>query len=255
MDDAFHGVTSPEVQLTQKHTIVVQNTTHSLSSDNLTLVEHKTLAVDNTSHGHTAQSVTISVRSYLDVANGLHSVSSPDVPITQKQILAINNAIHSLITDSLGGLINLEPFGMGGGWGAVDGWGIAEWGSINIELPINFIIRAADANHELSSDALDTFIQIFNMIRTGDYTKDFESNGSVGSEYQKDTGTMPVKQGSFGQITPVLDEDNGFLTVDTVSYGSFIEKEQFTGILSSRNSGQGTLSPDEIDAGNYIKIK
>lgn len=253
--DSSHGVTSQEVHITQKHDLVVENTIHGLSSGNPNLIEHKTLSVQNASHGHSVQSVVLAVRSYLDVANAAHGTSSNNVTLTQKQILAVQDAYHNLLIDSLGGLINLQPFGMGGGFGAVDGWGIAEWGSTNIELPINYIIRAADAHHELSSDELDTFIQIFNMVRTGDYTKDFESNGQVGSEYTQDTGTMPAKQGSFGQIAPVTDENNGFLIVDVVSNGSYSPKSTFVGNLSKRNSGQGTLSTDEIDTGNYIKLK
>lgn len=255
VNDAYHGLTSTEIQLTQKHTIVVDNTTHSLSSGNLDLVEHKTLAVDNTQHGHTVDSVTISVRSYLDVSNGIHGLSSDNTVLTQKQILAINNAAHALISDSLGGLINIQPYGMGGGFGAVDGWGVAEFGAINIELPLNFLILAEDSYHELSSDELDTFIQIFNMIRTGDYIKDYGSSGNVGSEYSKATGTMPNKSANFGEVTPVSESNNGFFVVDVVSSGSYIEKSKNTGTVSKANSGQGTYLTDEQDTGSYVKIK
>lgn len=255
IDDSYHGVFSTEIQLTQKHTLVVENTTHSSSSDNLDLVEHKTLVVDSSIHGHTSEHVTISVRSFLDVANALHSHSAGNLTLTQKHTLSIADAIHSLPTESLGGLINLQPYGMGGGFGAVDGWGVAEFGSINIELPLNFLIIAEDAIHNLLSDELDTFIQIFNMIRTGDYIKDFEKQGEVGSEYTKDAGTMPTKHGYLGQIAPVTDENNGFLMVDMGSYGSYDEKSKYIGVISNRNSSQGIFTTDEEDTGNYIKIK
>lgn len=154
-----------------------------------------------------------------------------------------------------GGLINLQPYGMGGGFGAVDGWGVAEFGSINIELPLNFLAIAHDALHQLSSDYLDAFIQIFNMIRTGEYIKDFGEAGQVGSEYAKDTGTMPVKQGNFGQITPVPESNQGFFIVEMGTGGSYTQNGKTNGILTSGNSSSGTYSTDEKDTGNYIKIK
>ncbi len=155
----------------------------------------------------------------------------------------------------LGGLINIQPHGMGGGFGAVDGFGVAEFGSINIELPLNFLILAEDALHELSSDELDTFIQIFDMIRTGDYIKDYGSSGSVGSEYSKSTGTMPIKQGNFGQITTVPESNHGFFIVEMGTSGSYTQNGKTNGILTSGNSSSGSYSTDEQDTGNYIKIK
>ena len=144
---------------------------------------------------------------------------------------------------------------MGGGFGAVGGWGIAEFGSINIELPLNFLIIAQDVIHNLSSDELDTFVQIFNMVRKGEYTKDFESNGSVGSEYTKDAGTMPIKQGNFGQITHVPESNHGFFIVEMGTSGSYTQNGKTNGILTSGNSSSGSYSTDEKDTGNYIKIK
>lgn len=255
VNDAFHGLTSAEILLTQKHTIVVENTTHGTSSSNLDLIEHKTLSVQNALHGHTAENITLAVKSYLSMANSTIGLTSSNVAITQKHTLSVSNATHSLLIDALGGLINLQPYGMGGGFGAVDGWGVAEFGSINIELPLNFLILADDALHNLSSDELDAFIQIFNMIRTGEYIKDFGEAGQVGSEYTKDTGTMPVKQGNFGQITPVPESNQGFFIVEMGTSGSYTQNGKTNGILTSGNSSSGSYSTDEKDTGNYIKIK
>ena len=255
LDDSYHGLTSTEIQLTQKHTIVVENTTHGHSSENLELVEHKTLEINNASHSHTAQSVTIAVRSYLDVSNNFIGHTAQNTVLTQKHTLSVNNTLHELLTDSLGGLINLQPDGYGGGFGAIDGFGVAEFGGINILIPLNYLIIAAPSWHLVQSPELDTFIQIFNMIRTGEYKKDFEDSGSVGAEYAKDAGTMPVKQGSFGQIAPVTESDNGFFVVKTGSSGSYTQNDKTDGILTSGNSSNGSYSTDEKDTGNYIKIK
>jgi len=266
VDDAYHGLTSTEIQLTQKHTIAVTNTTHTVISQkappyqpdddyNVNLIEHKTLAVQGAQHGHTVDGITISVRSYLDIEDNFIGHTVDNTVLTQKHTLSVSNASHSLLIDALGGLINLQPYGMGGGFGAVDGWGIAEFGSINIELPLNFLILADDTLHNLSSDELDVFIQIFNMIRTGEYIKDFGNAGEVGSEYTKDTGTMPVKQGNFGQITPVPESNQGFFIVEMGTSGSYTQNGKTNGILTSGNSSSGSYSTDEKDTGNYIKIK
>ena len=255
MDDAYHGLSSTEIQLTQKHSIVVSNTTHGLSSSNLDLVEHKTLAVSSTSHGHTVDGVVLAVRSFLDVSNSTHSHIAGNVTLTQRQYLAVADSLIAHYADSLGGLINLEPFGLGGGFGAVDGFGIVGFGSINIELPINLYIFADSSYHALPTDYFDTFTQIFNMIRKGDYLKDFSDNGSVGSEYTKATGTMPSKNGSFGQITPVSDSNQGFLILDVIPGGSYTESAKYSGIISKTNSSDGSYLPDEEDTGNYVKIK
>lgn len=255
VNDAFHGLTSTEIQLTQKHTIVVENTTHGLTSDNLELVEHKLLAVNNALHGHTVESVTLAVKSYLDVANALHGHAATTITLTQKHTLVVSDALHELISDSLGGLINIQPDGFGGGFGAIDGWGIKQFGVINIELPLNYLILAEDSYHYLTSEELAEFIQIFNMVKRGEYTKDFGDNGAVGSEYTKDTGTMPVKQGNFGQITPVPESNQGFFIVEMGTSGSYTQNDKTDGILTSGNGSSGTYSTDEKDTGNYIKIK
>ena len=154
-----------------------------------------------------------------------------------------------------GYLINIQPDGMGGGFGAIDGWGLAEFGSINMELPLNFLIIAEDSYHYLTSEELAEFIQIFNMVRTGVYEKDFGDNGAVGSEYTKDAGTMPVNNGYFGQITPVPESNHGFFVVEMGASGSYTQNDKTDGILTSGNSSSGTYSTDEQDTGNYIKIK
>lgn len=252
INDAFHGLTSTEIQLTQKHTIVVDNTTHSLMSDNLDLVEHKILVVNDTLHGHTVQSVTLSVKSYLAVANALHNHTVQGVVLTQKHTLSTQDALHTLISDSLGGLINIQPDGFGGGWGAIEAWGVKQFGEINIELPMNYLIVNLDSLHYLSSDQLDTFIQIFNMIRTGVYIKDFQEDGDVGDEYTQGTGTVPLNSQSSGNLTPVV-ASNGFLTVEIGSSGSYEEDDIQSGIINLRNRGQGNLSTEAQDTGIYIK--
>lgn len=253
VNDAFHGLTSTEVQLTQKHTIVVENTTHTLTSSNLDLIEHKTLAVNNALHGHTAQNITLAVRSYLSVDNTSHSHTVQNIAITQKHYIVVANTLHGLTSDSLGGLINVQPDGFGGGFGAIEAWGVKHFGEINIELPLNYLILAQDTLHNLSSEELATFIQIFNMVRTGIYIKDFEDDGDVGSEYSEDAGTVPVKHGYFGSIAPVAESDNGFLIVKMGSSGSYSENDINSGMLISGNGKSGSLLAEDEDTGIYTK--
>lgn len=155
----------------------------------------------------------------------------------------------------IGGLINIQPDGYGGGFGAIDGFGVAEFGGINILIPSNYSILASNAQHMIDSPELDTFIQIFNMIRTGEYIKDFGSTGQVGSEYSQAVGTMPTNNGYFGQITPVPESNHGFFVVDMCTSGSYTQNNVNDGILTPGNSSSGTYSTDEQDTGNYIKIK
>ena len=253
INDAFHGLNSTEIQLTQKHTIVVENTTHSLTSGNIELTEHKTLAVNNALHGHTAQSVTLAVKSYLVVANALHNHTVQNTVLTQKHYIVVSNTTHTLLTDSLGGLINIQPDGFGGGWGAIEAWGVKQFGEINIELPLNFLVLAQNTIHTLSSDELATFIQIFNMVRTGIYIKDFEDDGDVGGEYSADAGTVPLKHGYFGNLAPVVNPDNGFLIVEMGASGFYNESDINDGILVTGNSSSGELSTEVADTGIYAK--
>lgn len=253
INDSFHGLTSTEIALTQKHTIVVDNTTHSVNSDNLDLVEHKTLVIANASHGHTAQSVTLAVRSYLDVANALHGHNAQNIGLTQKHVIVVNNTTHSLLTDAIGGLLTIEPNGFGGGYGAIEAWGVKHFGEINIELPLNYLILADDAVHNLWFDDLDTFVQIFNMIRTGIYIKDFEKDGEVGEQYTPGSGTMPSNNGNFGNLAPVVGSDNGFFIVEMGSSGSYKQNGINDGILQSGNRGSGELTTEVIETGIYAK--
>lgn len=253
INDSFHGLTSTEIALTQKHTIVVDNTTHSVNSDNLDLIEHKTLVIANALHGHTAQSVTLAVRSYLDVANALHNHTSQNLSLLQKHTLVVSNTTHSLLTDALGGLINIQPDGFGGGFGAIESWGVKQFGEINIELPINYLILAEDTTHNLWFDSFETFVQIFNMIRTGIYIKDFEKDGQVGEQYTADAGTMPSNNGNFGNLAPVVGSDNGFFVVEMGSSGSYEQNGINDGILQSGNRGSGELSTEVIETGIYAK--
>jgi hypothetical protein len=253
INDAFHGLTSTEIALTQKHTIVVDNTTHTVNSDNLDLVEHKTLVINNTLHGHTAQSVTLAVRSYLDVANALHSHTAQNTLLTQKHSLVVSNTTHSLLTDAIGGLLSIEPNGFGGGYGAIEAWGVKHFAEINIELPLNYIIIADDATHSLWFDDFDTFVQIFNMVRTGIYIKDFEKDGEVGEQYTADAGTVPTNNGYFGNLAPVVGSDNGFFMVEVGSSGSYDNNDINDGILKSGNRGEGELSTEVIETGIYAK--
>lgn len=263
LDDAFHGLTSTEIQLIQKHTIVVSNTTHVLRSlrlppyqpddEDIHLIEHKTLAVNGTQHGHTAQAVILAVKSFLDVADALHSNTTQGTVLTQKHTLSVNNALHSLLTDALGGLINIQPDGYGGGFGAIDGFGVVEFGGINILIPLNYLILASNTQHTIDSPELDTFIQIFNMIRAGEYIKDFGSIGQVGSEYSQAVGTMPTNNGYFGQITPVPESNHGFFIVEMGSSGSYEQNGINDGILQSGNRGSGELTTEVIETGIYAK--
>lgn len=253
INDSFHGLTSTEIALTQKHTIVVDNTTHSVNSDNIDLVEHKTLVIADVSHGHTAQGVTLAVRSYLDVANALHGHTSQNTTLTQKHVLVVNNTTHGLTSDSIAGLLTIEPNGFGGGYGAIEAWGVKHFGEINIELPLNYLILADDAVHNLWFDDFDTFVQIFNMIRTGIYIKDFEKDGQVGEQYTQDAGTMPSNNGNFGNLAPVVGSDNGFFIVEMGSSGSYEQNGINDGILQSGNRGSGELSTEVIETGIYAK--
>lgn len=205
--------------------------------------------------GHTVENIILAVKSYLTVANALHGHTAESVLLSQKHTLVVNDTIHILLSDSLGGLINIQPDGHGGGFGGIDGFGVKGFGGINIELPLNYLIIAEDSYHNLTSDELAEFIQIFNMVRTGVYEKDFGDSGATGQEYAKDAGTMPVNNGSFGQITPVSDTNNGFFVVEIGTRGSYGEDTKDTGIFPGSNSSQGSFSTDEIDTGNYNKIK
>lgn len=181
-----------------------------------------------------------------------HQLSSDNINLTQKHTIVVANTTHAVISQKAP---PYQPDGYGGGWGAIDGFGVAEFGGINILLPLNYLILAEDSRHTVTSPELDNFIQIFNMIRTGEYKKDFGSQGDIGSEYTKDTGTMPVKQGNFGQITPVPESNQGLFIVEIGTSGSYTQNGKTNGILTSGNSSSGSYSTDEKDTGNYIKIK
>lgn len=263
INDSFHGLTSTEIALTQKHTIVVDNTTHVLRSlrlppyqpddEDINLIEHKTLAVDGTQHSHTAQAVILAVKSFLDVSNALHGHTAQNITLTQKHVIVVNNTTHSLLTDAIGGLLTIEPNGFGGGYGAIEAWGVKHFGEINIELPLNYLILADDAVHNLWFDDLDTFVQIFNMIRTGIYIKDFEKDGEVGEQYTPGSGTMPSNNGNFGNLAPVVGSDNGFFIVEMGSSGSYEQNGINDGILQSGNRGSGELTTEVIETGIYAK--
>ena len=253
INDSYHGLSSDEIVLVQKHTLVVDNTSHTVNSDNLDLVENKTLEVQSSSHSHTAQSITLAVRSYLDVDNTSHGHTVQNISPMQKHVIVVNNTTHGTSSDDIGGLINIEPNGFGGGNGAIEAWGVKHFGEINIELPLNFLILADDTNHTVWFDSLDTFVQIFNMIRTGIYIKDFENDGQLDEQYSEDSGTVPLNNGYFGNLAPVVNPDNGFLIVDVGSSGSYEQNGINDGILQSGNRGEGELTTEVINTGIYAK--
>lgn len=274
INDAFHGLVSTTIDLTQKHTIVVENTTHNLTSDNLDLVEHKLLAVANALHGHIADGdLAIVVHFYLVVDNTLHGHTVPNLALTQKQLLVVANTTHGLTSTTLAGLLSIEPFGFGGGFGAADGFGYAQVGVINIELPQNLYIMGLDSLHTLA----DNFVSItqkhtivtdngyilvtspnFALTQViwfdgGVYIKDFAADGAMGGEYDSDAGTVPLRNGNFGNLAPVVNPDNGFLMVRMDSSGSFTENDINSGNYKLDNIELGTLTEDEDSEGVYTK--
>jgi hypothetical protein len=273
IDSAFHGLTSTTLGLTQKHTIVVNNTSHSLVSANVDLTEHKTLVVANTLHNHTSDNLPIVVHFYLVVQNAQHGHTSQSLALTQKQLLAVANTLHGLTSTNLAGLLSIDPFGFGGGFGAVDGFGYSGFGTINTELVQNYYIRGLDSYHSLPTQSValsqkhtlvtqDGYILVtspqVNITQViwfdgGVYIKDFADDGAVGGEYTPDAGTSPVNNGSFGQITPVSDDNQGFLILKMGQYGSYTPDSINSGIIITDNSSNGSLSPEVIDTGNYTK--
>ena len=274
INSAFHGLTSTNIDLTQKHTLVVNNTSHGLTSQNVQLVEHYTLAVQNTAHNHTAEgNLPIVVHFYLVVDNTLHGQTAQNIALTQKQLLVVANTLHGLTSTTLAGLLSIEPFGFGGGFGAVDGYGYSGFGVINTELVQNYYIRGLDSYHTLATESAplaqkhtlvtdDGYILVTNphlnitqviWYDGGVYIKDGSDLGSMGEEYDADSGTVPTNNGYFGQITPVAESNQGFLIVKIGSSGSYEQNDMNGGILISSNSGEGNLTPDTEDTGNYIK--
>ncbi len=273
INSAFHGLTSTTLDLTQKHTLVVNNTAHGLTSDNIQLVEHFTLAVANTLHGHTAETPAIVVHFYLVVANALHGHTAQNITLTQKQLLVVADTLHGLTSTTLAGLLSIEPFGFGGGFGAVDGYGYSGFGVINTELVQNYYIRGLDSYHTLLTDAAPLtqkhtlvtnngyiLVSTANLDLSqyiwfdgGVYIMDSESEGEAGSEYTPGNGTTAVEHGYFGQIAPVADSNLGFLVVEMGSNGSYAINDTNNGILNRSNSGQGNLTTEVEDTGNYIK--
>lgn len=270
VNDAFHGLESTEIHLTQKHTIVVDNTSHTVNSDNLELTEHKTLVVQNTTHNHIADAVVLAVKSYLDVDNTIHGHTVNNILLFQKHLLSVANTLHGVTSTSIGGLLSIEPFGFGGGFGAIEAWGVKQFGEINIELPINFLILNLDSNHSVSSDSLNTFIQIFNMIRTGIYIRDFNDDGYVGDEYIKDSGVAIVNKPKLGKLTnqfnALIDETAEFILLseaDEVLIENIYDGYKFIFMTNRGSEGvfqldnnkeSGTLLIDNITNGELNKI-
>lgn len=274
VQDAFHGVYSPEAVLTQKHTIVVNHTTHGLTSTSPTLVEHYTLVVQDATHGHTAQAPAITVKFYLSVQNATHSHTSANLGLTQKQVLIVNNSSHALSSTTIAGLLSILPNGYGGGFGAIEAWGLKQFGEINIEFPLHYYLIAANTHHTVADDFTSftqkhniavadstigiTMTDMLELVQEifrygGVYVKDFGDSGEAGQQYTPDAGTMPVNNGTFGQITPVSELDNGFLIVKMGQYGSYEENDITGETLKTGNSSSGNLTPEVADTGNYIK--
>lgn len=274
INDAFHGLTSTEIALTQKHTIVVSDTTHSLSSNNLDLVEHKTLVVQNTTHTHTADgNLAIIVHFYLVVADASHGHTAQSILLTQKHALAVANTLHGLTSTNIAGLLSIEPFGFGGGFGAVDGFGIAEFGAINIEIPNNWLILGLDSYHTLSdnftaitqkhtivpqnntidimSTTLDLIQQIFRY--SGIYIRDSSETGELGDEYEKATGTIERDNSYFGNLAPVVNPDVGFLIAKVGSSGSYNENDTNSGIITVDGRQAGELTEAVPSTGIYTR--
>lgn len=274
VNDAFHSLVSTEIGLTQKHTIVVDDTTHDLTSGNLELVEHKTLVVQNTTHGHIADGdLPIVVQFYLLVDNASHNHTADNTVLTQWHLLAVANTLHSLESTTLGGLINLEPDGFGGGFGAIDGWAVKQYAEINILLPNNYLIVGLDSYIDLFDDftdltqkhvldvhdggislMLETIELVEKVYRySGTYIRDIPSDGAHGSEYEKSTGTIPRKSTEFGEVTTVPEPNLGFLIVKMGSSGSYDEDTVNNGIIKTDNMGSGYLTTEVIETGIYTK--
>lgn len=272
INDSFHGLQSTEIQLTQKHDILVDSSNHGLSSGIVDLIEHKTIVVQNTTHGHTANgNLVIPVKFYLVVNNTTHGFTSSVITLTQRHSLSINNTTHSLTSTSIGGLINLEPFGFGGGFGAIDGLGT--WGVINTELPLNYLAIAANVSHTLY-DSLQNILQDylllvndssitvtitspvvweFGMRFGGTYIRDFNDDGAVGGEYTADTGVVGVKSINFGKVSPEEIQNLGFFTLETGSNGSYSQNDTTSGFILLRHLDNGLFNQDSYDTGTYTK--
>jgi len=249
--NALNSLASTNVALTQKHTIVVNNTTHGLTSEVVVLVEHKTIVVQSTMHGHTVDgNLPIVVQFYLDVQGALHNHSAQSVTLTQRQLLTIASTLHSLISQNLNGLIDIEPPGFGGGWGAP----LMQWGGINFNQQLHWWIIDLDSYIRVRDNLYDLPQKIIiNGVR-GSYTNRHPDDGSVGDEYEIGGGLVPQNPSKKGQFNSNFLENNGLLSGKWHNNGTYDLQDKIIGQLTNKyNKKDGFLPSHIIEQGSFSK--
>lgn len=102
IQDATHGHTVDNLDLTQHNILEVQDSAHGHSADNVALTQHNVLAVQDASHAHTADGPLALVQHHVltvqDSTHG-HTVDGP-LGLTQHNVLVIQDALHGHTADS-----------------------------------------------------------------------------------------------------------------------------------------------------------
>lgn len=183
LQDSSHSHSVESVTLSQKHQITVGDALHNVSSESIAwLVEHWTIAVQNAIHSVTSESTVLTQKQIIAINNALHTLSSGDTTLTQKHAIQVADAIHTLLSE------------------------------VPVLIP-HFILIMQDAIHTLVSDSF--------WVLNGIYIKDVSSVGIYNESGEVNSGVVDAKHSSFGQITPVSDENLGFLVVDMGTNGSY----------------------------------
>lgn len=100
VDDATHGHTATDVNLTQTHFVIAASSVHGHTADLVNLSAFATVIPDNATHAHTADNVAL-VTGVLGAANATHAHSADNVVLVLGGItLAVDSTAHGSSSDS-----------------------------------------------------------------------------------------------------------------------------------------------------------
>ena len=100
VNDTLHELISDSIELEQVHILSVNDTEHELTSDNIELAVSITLSVNDCSHSQTSENIVLLQIHEIVVQNTVHSQSVENVLLSQTHNLVVSDSHHSLSSES-----------------------------------------------------------------------------------------------------------------------------------------------------------
>lgn len=101
VQDATHGHTADQPDVTQTHEIATADSLHSHATDQPTINQTQAIVVQEAVHDHTADNVTVSQVVPISASEALHGHVADSPAVSQTHVISVDESIHSHAADNV----------------------------------------------------------------------------------------------------------------------------------------------------------